>query len=89
MPDRRDDPFGVATTAEERAHLIADPPARHAGAEFGDRARALESQIWRGAGRGIVMPLPLQQIGPIHGGGSNLHHDLALGGHRVRNVAQL
>ena len=51
-PGRDGDVVGVPATGEQRAHLVADRPARSTSvAERGDRAAALEADDLRGARR--------------------------------------
>src|SRR5690606_17078610 len=66
------DLLGVTATGEEGTDLVADVPARHTLAEFGDHSGAFEAQdVARPRGR-RVEAAPLQQVGAVDRGRRNI-----------------
>ena len=83
-------PTGTATCSaypppESRAaDLVADRPPVDPLAQAGDPAGALQTRVRRGAGRWVVVPFALQQVGPVDRGGGDRDEHLARAGDGVR-----
>ena len=72
--------FGVAAADHQRHDLVAELPARHAGAERDHLAGDLEpGDVGRALGRRIEA-LALHHVGPVDAGGRDLDQHLALAG---------
>ena len=69
--------LGVGAARRQRAHRIADLPARDAVAERRDRAGGLEARQVRRARRRRIGAGALREIGPVHAGRRDLDQDLA------------
>jgi len=73
--------FDLFGTQELLAHQIADLEGlseyAHVGAGRDDGPRTLQARVRRRAGRGRVVALPLQQVGPVEAGGGDGDQDLA------------
>ena len=87
LPRRDGDPLGVAAAGEQRAHLVADRPVRHAVADLADDAAALEAEDLAGALGRRVEALPLQQVGAVHRAGLDVDDHLTRPADRVGHLA--
>ena len=68
------------TTSSPTAQPSTPSPRR------GDPAGALQPEVRRGAGRRVVVALPLQQVGPVDRAGGDVDEDLARSGDRVGHL---
>ena len=81
--------FGIAAAIDERADLVADFPARDAGADSRYLTRDLETRQRRMAGRRRIGAHALLNVRSIDAGGSDLHEDLAVAHLRYRHGRRL
>jgi hypothetical protein len=79
---RHRDLLGVTAAGEQGHRAVAATPAVDAGPDLGDLAGALETENGGRTGRRRVLPLPLQQVGAVEGGGGDAEHELAVTRHR-------
>ena len=66
-------PLGVGATADDAHHLVADAPRRHPLARARRRvpASSMPGISWSRGGAGLgVEAAPLEQVGPVEGGGA-------------------
>ena len=78
--------FGVAAADHQRHHLVADLPARDAGAERDDLAGEFETGNVGRALRRRIEALALHHVRPVDAGGRDLHQHFALAGLRHRDA---
>ena len=77
LPGRHGDPLGVPAAGEQRAHLVADRPARRRLAERLDDPAHLEPGDVRRARRRWVVALALQEVGAVDARGDDVDEHLA------------
>ncbi len=82
------DELRVAAAGEQRAHAVADAPARRTRADGRDRARHLEPQVRRRACGRRVRALALAEVGAVDAGGGHADQDLSGAGDRIREVGE-
>ena len=70
LPGRHGHPLGVPAAGQQRAHLVADRPARRRPRRARRSAAALQAEDVRGARRRRVEALPLQEVGAVDGRGA-------------------
>ncbi len=83
VPRRRDAVLRVAAAGRERADLVADAPRRDVRTDCGDRARDLESDDRRRAGRRRIVAQALDAIGAVDPGVADADQHVA--GARLRH----
>ena len=81
-------PLRIPTAGKQGTDLVADGPVVDAVAQLLDAAAHLETRVCRRAGRGVVVPLALHDVGPVDAGGDHLDDDLARPRHRVGHVVE-
>ena len=80
------DPLGIPAPREQGADLVPDGPALDAFADLEHPPGALQPQIGRRTRRRVVVPLPLQEVGPVDGRRDDLDDDVPRSGGRVRDL---
>ena len=88
LPGGHADQLGVATSRQQRAHLVADRPAVDAVTDRVHRAADLEAGVVRRARRRRVEAHPLHDVGAVDPGRRHPDPDLAGSRLRVGDVGQ-
>src|SRR5690606_22673699 len=79
----------VPAAGEQGADAVPDPPAGHARAELPHGAGDLEPDDVARAGRGRVVPRPLEEVRTVDAGGGDVEQHLTGRGGRVGHLGEL